>query len=133
MLSCCHSFSTQCIQSLVTGTNSLTCPSCHQTTQVPSSGVTSLSCNFHLVNKQGDILNKITSNLHSPCDLFSENTSVVYRMQRSLLSAILRCSQRVRSSCAHSSFTLEEACAMSQDTLTKIISSFIHTCQDHSD
>ena len=33
----------------------------------------------------------------------------------------------------HSSFTLEEVHTMSRDKLSKLIPSFIHTCQDHSD
>ncbi|XP_041346943.1 E3 ubiquitin-protein ligase TRIM71-like [Gigantopelta aegis] len=46
---------------------------------------------------------------------------------------MLGCSSKLRSSRTHSSFTLEDAHAMSQDKLTKLIPSFIHTCQDHSD
>ena len=57
ILSCCHSFCTQCIQSIITedtGAKILSCPFCHQTTPVPKDGVDSLPRNLHLVNKQGD-------------------------------------------------------------------------------
>ena len=138
MLSCCHSFCTQCIQSLVTedtGTNSITCPFCHQTTPVPKGGVISLSCNLHLVNKQSDILNKIISNPPPLCDSCSEDTSVAYCTECTDLfcKQCWDAHQRVRSSRKHSSFTLGEAHTMSRDNLTKLIPSFTHTCQDHSD
>ena len=138
MLSCCHSFCTQCIQSFITGgtrTNSLTCPSCHQTTPVPKGGVTSLPRNLHLINKQSDIICKIISNPPPLCDSCSEDTSVAYCTEcRDLLcKQCWDAHQRVRSSRTHSSFTLEDVCTMSRDNLTKLIPSFIHTCQDHSE
>ena len=138
MLSCCHSFCTQCIQSLVTectGTNSITCPSCHQTTPVPKGGVISLSRNLHLVNKQSDILSKISSNPSPPCDSCGEDISVAYCTECTdlLCKDCWNGHQKVRLTRKHSSFTLEEAQTMSQDKLTKLIPSFIHTCQDHSE
>ena len=138
MLSCCHSFCTQCIQSLInedTGTNSITCPSCHQTTPLHKGGVISLPRNLHLINKEGDTLHKITSNPPSPCDSCSEDTSVAYCTECTdfLCKQCWDAHQRVRSSRTHSSFTLEDVRAMSQDNLTKLIPSFIHTCQDHTD
>ena len=138
MLSCCHSFCTQCIQSLITedtGTSTLTCPSCHQTTPVPKGGVTSLPRNLHLVNKQGDTLHKITSNPPPSCDSCNENTSIAYCTECTdfLCKRCWDAHQLLRSSRTHSSFTLEDAHAMSQDKLTKLIPSFTCTCQDHSD
>ena len=138
MLSCCHSFCTQCIQSLITKDtlgSTLICPSCHQTTTVPKGGVKSLPHNLRLVNKQGDILSKITSNPPLPCDSCSEDISVAYCNEcRDLFcKQCWDAHQRVRSSRTHSSFTLEEACAMSRDNLTKLIPSFTHTCQVHTD
>ena len=138
MLSCCHSFCIQCIQSLITeGTriNSITCPSCHQTTPVPKGGVTSLPRNLHLVNKQGDTLRNITSNPPPSCDSCSENTSIAYCTECTdfLCKRCWDAHQILRSSHTHSSFTLEDAHAMSQDKLTKLIPPFIHTCQDHTD
>ena len=138
MLSCCHSFCTQCIQSLInegTGAKTLSCPFCHQTTPVPKGGVNSLPRNLHLVNKQGDTLHKITSNPPPSCDSCSENTSIAYCTECTDFFC-KRCwdaHQIVRSSRTHSSFTLEDAHAMSQDKLTKLIPPFIHTCQDHTD
>ena len=138
MLSCCHSFCTQCIQSLITegtGTNSITCPSCHQTTSVPDEGVTSLTRNLHLINKQGEILSKITSKPPLPCDSCSEDTSVAYctECKDLLCKDCWNGHQKVRLTRLHSSFTLEEAHTMSRDKLTELIPSFTHTCQDHSD
>ena len=138
ILSCCHSFCTQCIQSLITKDtlgSTLTCPSCHHTTTVPKGGVKSLPYNLCLVNKQGDILSKITSNPPLPCDSCNEDISVAYcnECEDLFCKQCWNAHQRVRSSRTHSSFTLEEACAMSRDNLTKLISSFIHTCQDHTD
>ena len=138
MLSCCHSFCTQCIQSLITdgtGTNSLACPSCRQTIPVPNGGVTTLPRNLRLINKQGDIHHKITSNPPPPCDSCSENTSVAYCTECKDLfcKQCWDAHQRVRSSHTHSSFTLEDTCAMSQDKLSKLIPSFNYTCQDHTD
>ena len=138
MLSCCHSFCIQCIQSLITECtriNSITCPSCHQTTPEPKCGVISLPRNLHLVNKQGDTLHKITSNPPPSCDSCSENTSIAYCTECTdfLCKRCWDAHQLLRSSRTHSSFTLEDAHAMSQDKLTKLIPSFIHTCQDHTD
>ena len=138
MLSCCHSFCTQCIQSLINegnGTNTLTCPSCHQTTPVPNGGVISLPRNLHLVNKQGHILNKITSNPPPPCDSCSEDTSVAY---------CIECNEVICKKCwtnhqllsitrSHVIQSFEDFKNMSRDKLTKLIPSFTHTCQDHSD
>ena len=136
MLSCCHSFCTQCIQSLVTegtGTNSLTCPSCHQTTPVPKDRVISLPRNLHLINKQSDIC-KIISNPPPLCDSCSEDTSVAYcnECEDLFCKQCWDSHQRIRSTRKHSSFTLEEAQTMSRDKLTELIPSFIHTCQDHT-
>ena len=138
LLSCCHSFCTQCIQSLInegTGTDSVTCPSCCQTTPLHKGRVTSLPCNLHLINKHGDTLRKITSNPPPPCDSCSENSSVAYCTECTdfLCKQCWDAHQRVRSSRTHSSFTLEDVRAMSRDNLTKLIPSFIHTCQDHTD
>ena len=138
MLSCCHSFCTQCIQSLITestGTNSITCPSCHQTTQVPKGGAVSLPRNLRFSNKQSNIVNKITSNPPPPCDSCSEDTSVAYCTEcRDLLcKQCWDAHKKLRSTRTHSSFTLEDARSMSQDNLTELIPSFIHTCQDHTD
>ena len=138
MLSCCHSFCIQCIQSLIiedTGTNSITCPSCHQTTSVPDEGVTSLTRNLRLINKQGEILSKITSKPPPPCDSCSEDTSVAYCIECEDLFCkdCWNSHQKVRLTRTHFSFTLEEACCMSRDKLTELIPSFIHTCQDHTD
>ena len=138
MLSCCHSFCTQCIQSLInedTGTNSITCPSCCQTTPLHKGGVTSLPCNLHLVNKHGDTLCKITSNPPPPCDSCSENTSVAYCTEciDFLCKRCWDAHQILRSSRTHSSLILEDAHTMSQDKLTKLIPSFTHTCQGHTD
>ena len=138
MLSCCHSFCTECIQSLITediGTKTLTCPTCHQTTPVAKGGIISLPRNFHLVNKQADILSKITSNPPPPCDSCSEDTSLAYCTEcRDLLCKdCWNAHKKLRLSRTHFSFTLEEACCMSRDNLTKLIPSFIHTCQDHTD
>ena len=138
MLSCCHSFCTQCIQSLINednGTNSITCPSCCQTTPLHKGGVTSLPHNLHLVNKHGDTLRKITSNPPPSCDSCSEDTSVAYCTECTdfLCKQCWDAHQRLRSSRTHSSFTLEDVRSMSQDNLTKLIPSFSHTCQDHTD
>ena len=138
MLSCCHSFCTQCIQSLVNesnGTDSITCPSCCQTTPLHKGGVTSLPHNLHLVNKHSDTLCKITSNPPPPCDSCRENTSVAYCIECTdfLCKRCWDAHQILRSSRTHSSFTLEEAHTMSRDRLTKLIPSFTHSCQDHTD
>ena len=138
MLSCCHSFCTQCIQSLInegTGDNTLSCPFCQQTIPVPKGGVASLPRNLHLVNNQGDTLHKITSNPPPSCDSCSENTSIAYCTECTdfLCKRCWDAHQIVRSSRTHSSFTLEDAHAMSQDKLTKLIPPFIHICQDHTD
>ena len=137
MLSCCHSFCTQCIQSLITedtGTNSVTCPFCHQTTMLPK-GVISLSRNLHLISKQDNVLSKITSNPPPPCDSCSEDTSIAYCTEcRDLLCKdCWNSHQKVRITRTHSSFTLKDTCSMSREQLTKLIPSFIHTCQDHTD
>ena len=137
MLSCCHSFCTQCIQSLINegnGTYSITCPSCHQTTPVPKGGVISLPRDLRLTNKQGDILNKITSN-PPPCDSCSEDTSVAYCTE---------CNEVICKKCwtnhqllsitrSHVIQSFGDFKKMSRDELTKLIPSFTHTCQDHSD
>ena len=138
LLSCCHSFCTQCIQSLITedtGTNFLTCPSCQQTTSVPSGGATSLPCNLHLVNKQSDILNKITSNSPPPCDSCGKDLAIAYCTECTdlLCKQCWDAHQMVRLTRTHSSFTLEEARSMSQDSLSKVIPSSSCTCQDHTD
>ena len=137
MLSCCHSFCTQCIQSFInedTGTNSVTCPFCHQTTMLPK-GVISLSRNLHLISKQDNILSKISSNPPPPCDSCSEDTSIAYCAEcRDLLCKdCWNSHQKVRITRMHSSFTLKDTCSMSREQLTKLIPSFIHTCQDHTD
>ena len=138
MLSCCHSFCTQCIQSLINkgnGTGSLTCPSCHQTTLVPKGGVTSFPQNLRLVNKQKDIFSKITSNPPPLCDSCSEDTSVAYCTE---------CNEVICKKCwtnhqllsitrSHVIQSFEDFKKMSRDEVTKLIPSFIHTCQDHSD
>ena len=138
MLSCCHSFCTQCIQSLITegtGTNSITCPSCHQTTPVPDEGVTSLTRNLRLINKQGEIFSKITSKPPPPCDSCSEDTSVAYctECEDLFCKDCWNSHQKVRLTRMHSSFTIDVACSMSRDKLTELIPSFTHTCQDHTD
>ena len=138
MLSCCHSFCIQCIQSFInedTGTNSITCPSCHQITPVPDGGVTSLPRNLRLINKQSHIFSKITSNPPPPCDSCSEDTSVAYCTEcRDLLcKQCWNAHKKLRLSHTHSSFTLDEGHTMSRDKLSKVIPSFTHTCQDHSD
>ena len=138
MLSCCHSFCTQCIQSLITedtGTSTLTCPSCHQTTPVPKGRVTSLPYNLCLISKQSHILSKITSNPPPPCDSCSEDTSIAYCTEcRDLLcKQCWDAHKKLRMSRTHSSFTLEEICCMSQDNIDKLIPPFAHICQDHSD
>ena len=120
MLSCCHSFCSQCIQSLITedtGTNSITCPSCYQTTPVPTGRVFSLSRNLRLINKQGDIVNKITFNPPPPCDSCSEDTSIAYCIECSDLfcKQCWNAHQRIRSTRTHSYFTLEETRGMSQE------------------
>ena len=138
MLSCCHSFCIQCIQSIVTkstGTNSITCPSCYQTTQVPKGGVISLPRNLHLIKKQGDILSKISCNLPPPCDSCSEDTSVAY---------CIECNEVICKKCwtnhqllsitrGHIIQSFEDIKNMSRDELTKLIPSYTHTCQDHTD
>ena len=138
MLSCCHSFCTQCIQSLINegnGTGSLTCPSCHQTTPVPKGGVTFLPQNLRLVNKQKDILRKIISNSPPPCDSCSEDTSVAYCTECTdlLCKDCWSAHKKIRLTRKHSSFTFEEAQTMSRNKLTELIPSSSHTCQDHSD
>ena len=138
ILSCCHSFCTQCIQSLITegtGTNSITCPSCHQITPVPDEGVTSLTRNLRLINKQGKIFSKITSKPPPPCDSCSEGTSVAYctECEDLFCKDCWNSHQKVRLTRMHSSFTIDVACSTSRDKLTELIRSFIHTCQDHSD
>ena len=138
MLSCCHSFCIQCIQSLITqstGTKSLTCPSCHHTTPVPKGGATSLPCNLRFNNIQGNIVNKIISNSPPPCDSCNEDTSVAYCTECTdlLCKQCWDAHKKLRSTRTHSSFTLEEACTMSREQLTKLIPSFPHTCQDHTD
>ena len=137
MLSCCHSFCTQCIQSLINesnGTYTITCPSCHQTTPVPKGGVISLPRNLHLINKLSDILSKISSNPPPPCDSCGEDISVAYCTECTdlLCKDCWKSHQKVRLTRKHSSFTLEEAQTMSRDKLIKLIPSFIHTCQDHT-
>ena len=138
MLSCCHSFCTQCIQSLISesnGTGSLTCLSCHQTTPVPKGGVTSLPQNLRLVNKQKDIFSKIISNPPPLCDSCNEDTSVAYCTECTdlLCGDCWNGHQKVRLTRNHYSFTLEEACSISREQLTKLIQSFTHTCQVHTD
>ena len=138
LLSCCHSFCTQCIQSLITEgteTNSLTCPSCQQTTYVPNGGVTSLPCNLHLINKQSDILSKIASNPPPPCDSCGKDPAIVYCTECTdlLCKQCWDAHQMVRLTRTHYSFTLEEAHSMSQDSLAKMIPSSSCTCQDHTD
>ena len=138
MLSCCHSFCTQCIQSLInesTRTNSITCPSCHQTTLVPKGGVTSLPQNLRLVNKRKDIFSKITSNPSPPCDSCNEDTSVVYCIECTDLfcNDCWNAHKKLRMSHTHVSLTLKGACCMSRDNLDKLIPHFSHTCQDHTD
>ena len=138
MLSCCHSFCTQCIQSLITkgtGTDSLTCPSCRQITPVSSSEVTSLPRNLYLGNKQRDILSKITSNSSYYCDSCNEDISVAYCTECTdlLCKDCWNGHQKVRITRTHSSFTLEEARTMSKDKLTKLIPSSTHKCKDHTD
>ena len=138
MLSCCHSFCTHCIQSLInegTGAKTLSCPFCHQTTPVPKGGVTSLPRNLHLINKQADILSKITSNPPPSCDSCSEDTSIAYctECKDLLCKDCWNAHKKLRLSRTHSSFTLEDAHAISQDKLIKLIPSFTHICQDHSD
>ena len=138
MLPCCHSFCTQCIQSLITegtGTNSITCPSCHQTTPVPTGGIINLPNNFGLNNKKSDIFRKIYSNPSPPCDSCTKNSGIVFCTDcRDLLcKQCWEAHQLVRSIRTHSYFTLDEARSMTRDTLAKSIPSFAHTCQDHTD
>ena len=114
ILSSCHSFCTQCIESLITKdtlVSTLTCPSCHQTTPVPKGGVNCLPRNFYPVNKQGDILSKIASNHRLPCDSRNEDISVAYctECEDLFCKQCWDAHQRVQSSSTHSSFTLEEA------------------------
>ena len=140
MLSCCHSFCTQCIQSLITEgaeTNSLTCPSCQQTTSVPSGGVTSLPRNLHLINKQSDILSKVTSNPPPPCDSCGEDTSIAYctKCPELLCNQCFIYHQGLRKTRNHLSFNLEEARQMNQDQLAAMLPSCptsSTTCQEHA-
>ena len=104
-------------------------------TPVPKGGVTSVHCNFRLINKQGDILNKINSNPPPPCNSCNEDNSVVYCTE----STDLLCKpcwdghKKLCSTCTHSYFTLEEPHAMPQDKLTNLIPSFTYSCLDHTD
>ena len=138
MLSCCHSFCAHCIQSLITectGPNSITCPSCHETTTVPIGGIINLPNNFGLNNKKSDIFRKIYSNPSPPCDSCAKNSSMVFctDCKDLLCKQCWDAHQLVRSIRMHSYFTLDEARSMTQDTLAKSIPSFTHTCQDHTD
>ena len=105
------------------------------TTPVPKGGVTRLPRNLRLINKQGDILNKINSNPPPPCDSCNEDASVFYCTECTdlLCKQCWDAHKKLRSTRTHSSFTLEEAHAMSLDKLTKLIPSFTHTCHDHTD
>ena len=138
MLSCCHSFCTQCIQSLVSksaGNKSIVCPTCLETTLISEKGVTSLPRSLHLFNKQCDVLAKITSTPPPPCDSCSEGTSIAYCTECTdlLCNDCWDAHKKLRMSRTHSSFTLEEARTMSQDKLTKLIPTFTKTCHDHTD
>ena len=138
MLSCCHSFCTQCIQSLVAmsvGTTSIICPTCLEKTLVFEKGVTSLPRSLHLFNKQSNILAKITSTPPPPCDSCSEGTSIAYCTECTdlLCKDCWNAHKKLRMSRTHTSFTLEEARTMPQDKLTKLIPSFTQTCHDHND
>ena len=138
MLSCCHSFCTQCIQFLTTegpGASTLICPFCHQTTPVPKGGITSLPRNLRLLNKQSFIFSKITTNPPPLCDSCSEDTSVAYCTE---------CNEVICKKCwtnhqllsitrSHVIQSFEDFKKMSRDEVTKLIPSFTHTCQDHSD
>ena len=131
MLSCCHSFCTQCIQSLInesTGTNSITCPSCQYIVSVPKGGVTFLPRNLRFVNKQSNILSKIRSTPPPPCGSCGENTSVAYCTECTdlLCKQSWDAHQLVRLTRTHMSFTLEEAQHLSHDKVA------INTCQDHA-
>ena len=137
MLSCCHSFCIQCIQSLVNKsdrTSSVICPICHETTLVSLKGVTSLSCSLHLFNKQCDILAKITSTPPPLCDTCGKDTSITYCTECKYLLC-KRCwddHQGFLPLRKHSSLSLDKVGSMSKSDLTKIIPSFTHSCQDHS-
>ena len=127
-----------CIQSLINevlGTKTLTCPSCYQITPVPKGGVTFLPRNLRFNSKQSDLLTKITSNPSPPCDSCSEDTSVAY---------CIECNEVICKKCwtnhqllsitrGHIIQSFEDIKNMSRDELTKLIPSFTHTCQDHSD
>ena len=138
MLSCCHSFCIQCIQSLInedTGAKILTCPFCHQTTQVPKGGVISLPRNLRLINKQGDILSKISCNLLLPCDSCNEDTSVAYCIECNevICKKCWTNHQLLRITRGHIIQSFEDIKNKSRDELTKLIPSFTHTCQDHTE
>ena len=131
MLSCCHSFCTQCIQSLInegTGTNTFTCPSCHHIVSVSKGGVSSFPRNLRLVNKQSNIFSKIKSIPPPPCESCSENISVAYCTECNdlLCKQCWDAHQLLRLTRTHTSFTLEEAQHLSHDKLA------VNTCQDHT-
>ena len=133
MLSCCHSFYTPCIQSIITegtGTSILTCPSCHQTTLIPKGGVTSLLHNLRLISKQSHILSKITSNPPPSCDSCSEDTSIAYCTEcRDLLcEQCWDAHKKLRMSRTHSSFTFNE---ISPNNTTAVVPSHIIVGKEH--
>ena len=138
LLSCCHSFCVQCIQSLITEgqrINSLTCPLCHQTTPVPSGDVTSLPCNPRLINKQDDIVGKITLNPPPPCDSCSEDSAVAYCTECTdfLCKKCWDAHIRTRLTRTHSILGFVEMKSMSQEKLVKTLSSSFITCHYHTD
>ena len=140
LLSCCHSFCIQCIQSLLTVTegewiNSLTCPLCHQTTSVPRGDVTSLPCNPRLINKHDDIVGKITSNPPPPCDSCGEDSAVAYCTECTdcLCNKCWDAHTRTRLTRTHSIVGFEEMKTMSREELAKTVSSSFILCSHHTD
>ena len=138
MLSCCHSFCTKCIQSLVTdgaGTNSIACPSCHQTTSVPSGGVDSFPRNLYLVKKQGDTFGKINANPPLSCDSCGENPSIAYcsECNEIICQKCFNTHQVLSITRNHVIHNFEDIKKMTQEEILKITPSCPRTCQDHVD
>ena len=135
ILSCCHSFCTQCIQSLITdgaGTNSVTCPSCHQTASVPNEGVDSFPRNLYLVRKQGDKFSKINANPPLSCDSCGKNPSIAYCTECNEIICKECCNihQILSITRNHVIYNFEDIKKMTQEEILKIFPSCRHTCQD---
>ena len=140
ILSCLHSYCLQCINKIhVQGTTSITCPSCNDHTHLPDEGVASLPPDIRLKEEaeQDKVLQRIYS--YPPCEFYcDDDTSVAYckECDKVLCQDCLNVHKKKKTSCSHSTYSIEDLKRKSRSDLHKIFPSSISSvplCHDHND